>query len=298
MLSSLLITLREGLEAALIVSIIAAFLIRTGRRAALKDVWIGVGAALALSAAVGLVVSFGAASLSERSQEVFEGVASLIAAGVLTWMIFWMRKQARGIKAHLESRAEAAMAGGTFALSFLAFTAVAREGLETVLFLYASFTQASGAAGAATGAVIGLLIAVALGYGLYRGGLRINLRTFFQVTGGLLIVVAAGLIAYGIHELNEAGMLLLLTAQAWTTEGVIAEKGTIGSILRGLFGYESKPTLFQVLAYVGYLVPVMAAFYGLKPKRSRDHKTLDLTGPLDDAQHANEPVDALDRTFR
>lgn len=271
LLSSLLITLREGLEAALIVAIIAAYLRRTGRRDALGAIWLGVGAAVAVSVAAGLIVAFGAASLSDRSREIFEGAASFVAVGVLTWMIFWMRRQARSIKGSLESATDRALTQASRkALVALAFTAVVREGLETVLFMHAAFRNATSAGSAGIGAVLGLVIAVALGYGIYSGGVKLNLRRFFQVTGGLIIVVAAGLLMGAIHEFNEAGLLLFATGQAWDTSGFITKEGFVGSVLRGLFGYRPKPTVFEAVMWVGYLIPTLFVFY--RPGRNASGK--------------------------
>jgi high-affinity iron transporter len=264
MLSALLIALREGLEAALIVSIIAAYLVRSGRRAELRGVWLGVAAAVAISVVAGLVIAAGAAVLSHRAQELYEGAAGVIAVAVLTWMIFFMRKHARSQKPELESAAAGALSSGhPNAIRVLAFTAVVREGLETVLFMNAAFTSSSSPGATGAGAVIGLVIAVALAYGMYRGGIKLNLRRFFQITGGFMILVGAGLLSSSIHEFNEGGVLNILTTQAWDVSGVIGPTGVIGSVLRGLLGYEARPTVLQVLVWWGYLIPTLIAFYGM-----------------------------------
>jgi high-affinity iron transporter len=261
---ALLITLREGLEAALIVTLIAAYLARTGRRDALPKVWVGVAAALAVSTAAGLVVALGAAELSTRQQELFEGFASAAAAGVLTWMIFWMRRQARSIKGELEEKTDKALESGrATALAGLAFVAVVREGLETVLFMYATFKSSSSAVATGSGAVLGIVAAVLIGYGIYVGGVRLNLRRFFQITGGLIVIVSAGLLASAVHELNEGGLLLFATGRAYDASGILGPNGVMGSVLRGLFGYEPRPTVLQVVVYWAYLVPTMIAFYGI-----------------------------------
>jgi high-affinity iron transporter len=261
---ALLITLREGLEASLIVTLIAAYLARTGRREALPKVWLGVVAAALASAVAGIVVAVGAAELSTKQQELFEGFASVAAAGVLTWMIFWMRRQARSIKSELEQKTDRALASGSAAaLVALAFVAVVREGLETVLFMYAAFKSSSSAAATGTGAVLGLVTAIAIGYGIYAGGVHLNLRRFFQITGGLIVIVSAGLLAGAVHELNEGGVLLIGTARAWDASGVLGAKSVAGTVLRGLFGYEPRPTVLQVIVYWTYLIPTMIAFYGV-----------------------------------
>jgi high-affinity iron transporter len=267
MVPALLITLREGLEAALIVTILAAYLVRTGRRPELRAVWTGVVAAIVGSLAVGIAIAAGAAELSHKAQELLEGFAGLGAVTLLTWMIFWMRRHARSLRAELARKADQAIASGSFlALPLLAFVAVGREGLETVLFLYAAFSASNSVASSGSGAVVGLLVAVALGYGIYKGSARLNLRAFFQITGGLIIVVAAGLLASSVHEFNEAGALLFLTDQAWDLSGVIGSSGVIGTLLKGLVGYVPQPTVLQALAYFGYLVPTLFAFYGFQQK--------------------------------
>lgn len=264
MFSSLLIALREGLEAVVLVGIIITFLVRTGRSHAVRDVWIGVAAALAVSGALGLSVALGAASFSDRAQEMFEGVASVVAAVVLTWMILWMRRQATSIRSALEARADLAVTSGSkIALAMLAFTAVAREGLETVLFLYAAFRQSGSAVASGMGAVLGLGIALGLGLAIYRGGQRMNLGLFFKATGAMLIVVAAGLLATAVHEFNEAGHLIALSGRAWDTGALISSEGVLGSVLRGLIGYRSAPTVLEAIIYWAYLIPILTAFFGL-----------------------------------
>ncbi len=273
MLSALLITLREGLEAALIVSIIAAYLVRSNQRGQLRHVWTGVAVAVAASLTVGIAVAAGGAALSDRAQEIFEGVAGLIAVAVLTWMIFFMRRHARAQRSELETAAAGALdRGHPGALRLLAFSAVGREGLETVLFLNASFRTSDTPGASGTGAVAGLVIAIALAYGMYRGGVRLNLRRFFQITGALLIVVAAGLVSTSFHEFDEAGVLTVLNATAWDISGFIAPAGVVGSVLRGMFGYDANPTILQVIVYWAYLVPTMIAFFGVPrfARRTRD----------------------------
>jgi high-affinity iron transporter len=262
MLPAFLITLREGLEASLIVTILAAYLVQTGRRPELRRVWVGVVAALVGSLAVGLAVAAGGAELSTKSQELLEGFAGIAAVGLLTWMIFWMRRHARSLRKELAVKTDEALASGSaLALPMLAFVAVGREGLETVLFLYAAFSASSDPASSGGGAVIGLLVAAALGYGIYRGSARLNLRLFFQVTGGLIIVVAAGLISSSIHEFNEGGVLLIGTSTAWDISGFIGSSGFLGNLLKGLIGYEPKPTVLQATGYFVYLAPTLVAFY-------------------------------------
>lgn len=279
MLSAFVITLREGLEASLIVGILAAYLVKTERSKEIRKLWIGVVAAIGVSLLAGILLVAGTASLSRKQQELVEGITGLVAVAVLTWMIFWMRHHAHHLKDSLHAKIDEAVASGaTFTLVFLAFTAVAREGLETVLFLHAALNYSESAARSGGAAFLGLVVAVGLGYGLYRGGIHLNLKTFFQFTGGLLIIIAAGILASSIHELNEAGLLLFLSQRAWDTSSIASPSaggiaGVVGSILKGMIGYEPRPTVLQVIAYWGYLVPAMFAFYAMPAIRSRRART-------------------------
>ena len=203
MLSSFLIALREGLEAALIIGILVAYVVKTERRFLLTPIWAGVSVALALSLALGGFLSFTSAELSARGEEFFAGTTSFVAVGLVTWMVFWMKKTARFMKLELEQKASAAISAG--ALSLAAFTAVIREGLETSLFLYANF-KGSDPIGSTIGLILGLAVAVALGYGMYKGAIRFNLATFFKVSGAALVLVAANVFAYSLHELEEVGL--------------------------------------------------------------------------------------------
>ncbi len=207
MVANLLIGLREGLEAALIVGILVAYLVKSGHRGMLRWVWSGVGLAIVVSLAVWALVSAVAGGLSERGEEIFAGVLSLVAVGFVTWMILWMRTAARSMRAELGGRMGAAVVAGPFAVLATAFLAVAREGVETVLFLWSSMRANGGGMLPALGAVLGLSAAVLLGYLIYRGALRINLGTFFAWTGVALIGIAAWVLGYGVHELAEAGVI-------------------------------------------------------------------------------------------
>lgn len=275
MVSAFVITLREGLEASLIVGILSAYLVKTERRNQVPKLWIGVVAAIGFSIVAGVLLVAGTASLSRKQQELVEGITGLVAVAVLTWMIFWMRRHAHHFKESLHARIDAAVeSGAIFTLIFLAFTAVAREGLETVLFLHAALNYSDSAARSGTAALLGLIVAAGLGYGLYRGGIRLNLKAFFQFTGGLLIVIAAGILASSIHELNEAGLLLFLGQRAWDTSSIASPgaggiAGITGSILKGIIGYEPRPTVLQVIAYWGYLIPAMFSFYAVPAIRVR-----------------------------
>lgn len=262
--AAFVITLREGIEAALIVSIILAYLNSIGRGDRHGVVWTGTGLAAGVSLAVGAVIFLTAGTLSEKAEEAFEGVATLVAVGVLTWMIFWMARQARNIRGHLQSQVSTALATGSgLALGALAFVVVVREGLETALFLFATLratTQGSIALGY-VGAALGLGTAFLLGYLIYRGGVRLNLRTFFRVTGALVLVIAAGLLAYGIHELQEVGWIAGASAKAFDVSGTLSDQGGLGGILRALFGYNADPSWLELGAWATYLAVVGSLFF-------------------------------------
>lgn len=260
MVPTFFLMLREGLEAALIVGIVAAYLVRIGRRDALPGVAAGVLAAVALSVVAGVLVVTTVGQLPSAVQETFEGLAAVTAVAVLTWMLFWMRRQGRALKGDLERGVDAALGGGgTLALVGLSFVAVIREGLETVLFLLAVASSTGAGAASLAGGVLGLAVAVGVGLAIFVGGVRVNLRTFFTATGVVLIFVAAGLAAFAVAELGEAGFYAN-AGRALDLEGVLADASPLGSVLRGLFGYRSQPTPLELAVWLGYLVPVLALF--------------------------------------
>ncbi|MBI4329286.1 MAG: FTR1 family protein [Chloroflexi bacterium] len=261
MAQSLLITLREGLEAALIVGIVLAVLVQLGRRDLQRPVWLGVGLGVAASLGVGGVLFGVGFALEGAAEEAFEGLAMLVAAGVLTWMIVWMKGRARFLRKEIEAQVRQTIAGGSaLALTGLAFFAVGREGLETALFLFAA-VKTSTALETLTGGLAGLALAVALGVVIYQGSRALNLRAFFTVTGLLLILFAAGLFARGIHEFQELGLVPSIIAPVWDTNGVLNEKEGVGALLKGLLGYNGNPSLVEVIGYTAYLVVGLAYFY-------------------------------------
>jgi high-affinity iron transporter len=271
MIPTFVITLREGVEASLIVGIIAAFLVREGRRDALRQMWIGVAIAVALCTAVAVALEVVGQELPQRQQEGLETVVGLIAVFAITYMIVWMRRHARGIKAELEGEAASALAtGSTIALVAMAFLAVLREGFETSVFLLAAFNDASDTTAAGAGAVLGLLAAVAIGIGLYRGGVRINLSRFFRVTGLVLVFVAAGLLATAAHTAHEAGWINGLQAQAADLSWLVQPGTVSGSLLTGMLGLQPHPTVIEALLYMLYAVPM--ALYVLWPDRLRGRR--------------------------
>jgi len=255
------VTLREGLEAALVIGVIVAYLVKVGRRDAVIQVAIGVGLAAAIALTAGIVIVATIDRLPLRVQETFEGAAAITAAIVLTWMLFWMRRQGRAMKGEIEHAIDQALdRGSTFALVSLAFVAVLREGFETVLFLLAILGASGGdVAGALTWAVAGLAVAVGIGVAMFAFGVRINLRTFFTVTGVILIFVAAGLCAYAVRELTEAGWLPI-TPVAFDITHILSDRDLVGSVLAGLFGYTDTPTWAELVAYFGYLIPVLTLY--------------------------------------
>jgi high-affinity iron transporter len=273
MVPTLVIALREGVEASLIVGIIAAFLAREGRRDAMRQVWAGVAIAVALCVGIAVLLRVVGQQLPQREQEGLETVIGLIAVAAVTYMIVWMRRHSRGIKAELEGSAASALAAGsTMALVAMAFLAVLREGFETSVFLLAAFQDASDPTAAGAGAVIGLVAAIAIGLGIYRGGVRINLARFFRITGLILVFVAAGLLATAAHTAHEAGWVNGLQSEAIDLSWLV-QPGTIsGSLLTGMLGLQPKPTVVEAMVYLLYAVPM--ALYVLWPDRLRSRQGL------------------------
>jgi high-affinity iron transporter len=276
--SGLLTGLREGVEAALIVSIILAYLAKTGNQRAFGTIWLGAGAAIAVSIAVGAGLFVTIGGLEAPAEQIFEGFAMLIAAAVVTWMLFWMRRTAANIKGQLQAGVDRALTEGSiFGLAILAFTAVIREGIETALFLLGQATAAGvQATSTLAGAVVGLALATAIGYGLYRGARVINLRTFFTWTGIALIFIAAGLLSHAAHEFIEVGWISIGTSTAFDISAVLPHEpdagpmGVIGSILRALVGYTSTPEWFTLLTWVAYVGIVLYLYTRpIRPSETR-----------------------------
>ena len=261
MLASFLLSLREGIEAALIIGIVLGALHQMRRTEMIPAVWYGTLSAVLVSLVSGIGLTAFGLSLEDAAEQIFEGVAMLLAASVLTWMVFWMSRQTRNIKGELEGGVhKAVFEGGKRGLFMLAFLAVVREGIELALFLTAA-TFASDAQSTILGAFLGLGLAIFLGWGLFASTVRLDLRRFFQVTGFLLILFAAGLVAHGVHEFNEAGMIPVVIEQVWDMNPIIDENAPLGSMLKVLFGYNGNPSLTEMLAYYAYLV---AIFFGLR----------------------------------
>ncbi len=269
LLGNYLIGLREGLEASLVVSILIAYLVKSGNRRALPPVWGGVGTAIALAVGFGIALTLASGEMQFKAQETFGGFLSIIAVGLVTWMVFWMRRTARFMKAELEGKLDGALSLGGKALFAVAFLAVGREGLETALFLWTNITNADSSVEPIVGAVLGLLTAALLGYLLYRGGMKLNLKRFFTVTGAALIVVAAGVFGYGFHDLQEASVLPGLGKLAFEPHTWFTGMGTVGgwlqTALQGVFNLTPQVTFLQAIMWVVYIVPVMYLF--LRPSK-------------------------------
>ena len=265
MLATLVIFLREGIEASMIVAILLAYLNRLGRREHFRDVFLGVGAALVIATGGGVAAYYTIRSYDgSRVQTIFETGTFLLAAAVLTYMTFWMRNHARSISKELRSKADAALDGkARWGLGLLAFQAVGREGLETVVFTLAIIFSTS-TAGALTGAIIGLAGALTLAFFIYKLGHKLNLSKFFTVIGCLLMVFAAGLLADTVENLQELGWVRFLDMPMWHTGQILSEDSSFGDVLHSFFGYSDAPTPLQLLVYLAYVAIVIAAFLGLR----------------------------------
>lgn len=264
--SNALIGLREGLEAALVVVILLAFLTKTGRTWGVRYVWAGVGVAVALSVALGAVLTYGTRQLSSETQELVGGTASIIAVGFVTAMVFWMRSASRTISGELKGRLDRALDLGPLAVALVGFLAVGREGLETAIFFYAT-AQAAGAGNnlPLLGWLVGFAGAIVLGILLYRGALRIDLGRFFRWTGVALVLVAGGILAYGIHDLQEAGVLPGQDTLAFDVSGVLDPGTWYAALLKGTLNITPRTTVLQAVAWTLYVGTVL--FFFVRPSR-------------------------------
>jgi len=262
-----LIGLREGLEAALVVVILVAFLVKTQRRWALRYVWSGVAIAVLLSVGIGAVLTFGTRQLSFEQHELIGGSASILAVAFVTGMVFWMRTAARTISGQLKGKLDRALDIGPLAVALVGFLGVGREGLETAIFFYAT-TQAAGQGTSQplVGFVVGLLAAVVLGVLIYKGAVRIDLGAFFRWTGILLVIVAAGILGYGLHDLQEGAFLPGLNTLAFDVSQVIDPGSWYATLLKGIFNFTPSTTVLQAVAWVLYVGVVLTLF--LRPQRT------------------------------
>jgi high-affinity iron transporter len=259
-----LIGLREGLEAALVVSILVAYLVKTDRRGLLSRIWLGVAVAAVVALGFGFALYYGPRSLTFEAQEAIGGGLSILAVGLVTWMIFWMAKAARSLSGELRGQIDQAAEGGWFALVLVAMLAVGREGLETALFLW-STTEAITRDADTTWqpllyAFLGIATAVVLGYLLYRGAIRINLSRFFAWTGGFLILVAAGVLSYGVHDLQEAGVLPGVNTLAWDVSDTVDPSSWYATLLKGVFNFSPATTVLELVVWLLYVIPTMTLF--------------------------------------
>jgi high-affinity iron transporter len=259
--SSALIGLREGLEAALVVSILIAFLVKSDQRSALKWVWGGVAAALLICVGIGTAIAYTIGELPFEQQEIVGGSLSIVAVGFVTWMIFWMRATARTIARELRGKLSDALAIGPVAVAVMALLAVGREGLETMAFFYANVRTAErGTLQPLVGFIVGIAVAIVLGWLIYRGAIKFNMARFFTWTGVLLVFVAAGILGYGLHDLQEARVLPGLDTLAFDLSGPMPEDSWYGALLKGLFNYSAQTTVLQAVVWVLYVAVVLAVF--------------------------------------
>ena len=276
MLSTLLIALREGLEASLIVGILIAYLVRAGRRESLSAIWGGVAAAALLSLGFGALLSFTSAQLSVRGEELFAGITSIFAVALVTWMVFWMKRTSRGIAKQLHGKVESALGMGSFALAGVAFLSVGREGLETSLFLYANFKTVGHNTAPLLGLMLGLVAAIALGVLVYKRSVKLNTAKFFRVTGVALIVVAGGVLIHGVGEFQNRGDIGGLTSTIWKFGG---DHSVIVTILDGTFGISNVMTWLQLTVYLLYLAITLAGFLKVLPVSAPVASTLTTSSP-------------------
>jgi high-affinity iron transporter len=260
MLANLLIGLREGLEAALIVGILAAYLIKIDRRDVLPKMWAGVIAAAVISAAVGILLGTGVAQLEGAPEEILAGTLSFLAVALVTWMVFWMAKTARSLKGHLEADVDKSLAGNGWGILFVAFLAVAREGIETALFIWAAATATGEKLLPTIGAILGLGIAALLGWLIFKGMIRLNLKKFFTWSGAFLIIVAAGVLSYGIHEWQEAGLIPGDANKAFNVSEAVPSDSWYGVLLRGTIGFTPEMSWVQVIGWVLYVALTLSVF--------------------------------------
>jgi high-affinity iron transporter len=260
MLANLLIGLREGLEASLIVGILVAYLVKIDRRDVLPKIWVGVIAAIVLAIAVGTLLTFGLATLPPDVEPLIAGIMSILATGLVTWMIFWMARTARDLRGNLRNDIDKHLAGAGWGLVLLAFFAVGREGIETAVFIWAAAQVTQNSVLPLLGALLGLAISVTLGYLIYRGMVRLNLSKFFTWSGALLIVVAAGVLVNGFGDLQEIGIFPGVNTIAFDVAAAIPEESWYGSLLKGIFGFSAVMNWGQVVLWIAFVGVTLALF--------------------------------------
>ena len=266
MTANFLIGLREGLEATLIVVLLMAYLVKTGRRVLIPRLWAGVAVAVAVSVAFGALLTFGPRGLTFEAQEAIGGGLSIIAVGLVTWMVFWMARTARTLGGDLKSAVDRVADGAGWGLVAVAALAVGREGLETALFLWAAAQSSGETTTPLVGALLGLGVAAALGYLLHRGVLKVNLTRFFTWTGVALIVIAGGVLAYGVHDLQEAGILPGLHSLAFDVSAAVPPSSWYGTLLKGTLNFSPATTWLEASAWILYVLPVL--FFYIRTNRA------------------------------
>ena len=305
-LANLLIALREGLEAALVVSIIVAYLVKSDRRDALPKLWLGVGLAALVPLVAGAIMTWGPKTLTFQAQEILGGLLSFVAVGLVTWMIFWMGKNARELKGELEGSLSKSLSAGSsgWGIVWIAVVAVGREGVETALFVWATVRSSieTSAMQATVGVIAGLAIAIVLGVLIYQGAVRINLRVFFAVTGYFLVVVAAGIIAYGIGDLQEAGLLPGIMSHAWNLSSYLPDSTSpfhwLYVLLQAMFQFNLQPTVLQVVGWWVYIVPTLVLLTlqitGRWPSPGRAVDAVPAAASTEDSADAADSADSND----
>jgi len=280
MIANLLIGLREGLEASLVVGILVAYLVKIDRRGVLPKLWAGVGVAIGLSVVVGIILETGLGELEGAPEEILAGALSIAAAGLVTWMVFWMAKTARNLKGTLEGNIDRSLAGNGLGIMVVAFLAVGREGIETALFIWAAASATGETWMPLVGAILGLGIAALLGYLIYLGSLRLNLRKFFTWSGALLVLVAAGVLVYGIAEWQEAGLLPGYENFAFNVADAIPADSWYGVLLHGTVGFSPEMTWLQIIVWVLFVGITLTTFL----RRSRVVSLSPVVEPAEDAR--------------
>ena len=272
MFANYLIGLREGLEAALIVSILLAYVVRINQRSYIRPIWVGTIAAVIVSMGTGALLQVTSTSLDDATQELFAGVMSLVAVGLITWMIFWMAARARHIRAELEHNVDKAIAGGSLTLAVMAFVAVIREGLETALFLWTGITSTTvgNPTPALAGAILGLGTSVVIGIGLYQGAVSIDLRAMFRWSGVALVIVAAGVLTYAVHEFQDLGILPGKELIAYDISSVLPPESAMAELLRGFFNFRPVATWMEFGLWWFYAVPTLALFMKKSAAKPRE----------------------------
>ena len=265
MLSTFIIALREGLEASLIVGILVAYILKSDRRHLLLPLWSGVAAAVVGSIGLGFILSRTSEELTERAEEIFVGTTSFLAVALVTWMVFWMKRTARTLKADLHGKVDSALRTGPLALAGAAFFAVIREGLETALFVYSNFKTVSHTRSSTLGLILGFSVAISLGYLIFKSAIKLDLGKFFRFTGVALVVVAAGVLSYGVHEFQELGWLPGGESYAWDVSSLIPSDSLLGATLGGLVGFDNSTSWLQLGIWAIYLTTVLSAYLS-KPR--------------------------------